>query len=199
MLDVGIYTPYEAAATGEVSPGQTREPLEIEKIHFRHREILRRLCAGQKNVDIAREMNIGVQAVANVSSSPLAQQELERLNRLADLSAIDVKKKIHELTPKALLLLEEVLGGEVVVGGVKSPVKPSDRIKAAFDVLDRAGYGAVKQHVVSTNHLTQDEVDELKSRGRESGLIIEVPRSEELREAQRPTVPEPVPEPLSEA
>lgn len=191
MPDVGIYTPYEIAATaGQVSSSQAQEPLEIEKIHFRHREILRRLCAGQKNVDIAREMNIGVQAVANVSSSPLAQQELERLNRLADIETIDVKKKIHELTPKALLLLEEVLGGEVTVGGVTSAVKPSDRIKAAFDVLDRAGYGAVKQHVVSTNHLTQDEVDELKSRGRESGLILEVPKSTEQLQA---------PEPLCEA
>ena len=83
-----------------------------------------------------------------------------------DLDAVDISKEIQELAPKAVKVLEQLLesGSE------------NNQLKAAQDVLDRAGHAAVRM-IKTENihaHFSGEEIEEMKKRAREVGLITDI-------------------------
>ena len=128
---------------------------EIEHIWDVHREILRRLVLGQSRKQIAEDLGITPQTVTNVANSQVAQRELERLRNERDEQVKDVKKIIERASVKAALVLEEVIEDPGARG--------SDRVRAAIDILDRAGHGAVKK--VAQMHLTPEDIERIRERG----------------------------------
>jgi hypothetical protein len=133
---------------------------QIEKMWNVHHEITRMLLMGMKSVDIARQLNVSEVMVSYTKNSALVQRKLDIMQGARDMDAVSISKRIQELAPKAVDVLDRLLESEV----------ESIAFKSAVDVLDRAGHGAVKKEMTLTGHLTSNDIEDIKSRAREIGL-----------------------------
>ena len=85
---------------------------QIKELWDRHHEINRRILLGQKNKEIAEDLNISEATVSYTKNSKLAQDELNVLKAARDASSVDVARQIKEIAPRALEVLEEVMEGD---------------------------------------------------------------------------------------
>lgn len=131
-----------------------------------HREIARLAATGMKGADIARELNVTPVMVSYTLNSPIVKRQLDQMHAARDMDAVDVSKRIHEIAPRALERLEELLESET----------ESIAFRAATDVLDRAGHAAVKTLRTESLavHLNKEDLDEIKERAKSIGLCIDV-------------------------
>jgi len=125
----------------------------------RHHEMARRLVAGDKPGDICRDMNITPSRFSIIRRSPIFEQYLNSLSIQATNSAVDVRTRISECSPKAMEVLEEVLSP---IGKEKFDARL--RVKVAHDMLDRDGFGAVQKSANFSAVMTADDIERLKSR-----------------------------------
>ena len=136
---------------------------EIQHMWEIHREVVRRLVLGQKPADIARDLKISKQTVSNIQNSTIARREIERLRRERDEETRSVHEHIKEIAPKAVEVLEELM----------TPSAPmSVRLRAAQDVLDRAGYSPIRKSIDFRATLTPEDVERIKQRGRQIKAMI---------------------------
>ena len=131
---------------------------EVQHLWELHREVIRRLVLGQKPKAIAEDLRITPQTVSNIQNSAVAQKEIARLRAERDEEVRDVQEHIAEIAPKAVEVLEEML---------QENVPHNLRLKAAQDVLDRAGYGAVRRSIELHGHLRPEDIDKIRARGDE--------------------------------
>lgn len=136
-----------------------------QKMNDLHKEILRRLIAGEKATVIADSLNCTTAVVGYVRHSPLGKEQLDRMHAYADMEAVDVKKRITELAPQALMIMEEIMHNP--------NAGFSTRRQVAESLLDRAGHGAVKQVQIDRGVLTTEDLNEIKSRARSMGILAE--------------------------
>lgn len=131
-----------------------------------HREIARLAATGMKGADIARTLNVTPVMVSYTLNSPIVKRQLDQMHAARDMDAVDVSKRIHEIAPRALERLEELLESET----------ESIAFRAATDVLDRAGHAAVKTLRTESLavHLNKEDLDEIKERAKSIGLCIDV-------------------------
>lgn len=131
-----------------------------------HREIARLAVTGMKQADIARELGVSEVMVSYTMNSPIVKRQLDQMRAVRDIDAVDVSKRIQEIAPRALEVLNELLdeGNDNI------------RLKAATDILDRAGHAAVKTLRTESLsvHLNKDDLEEIKQRAREIGLCVDV-------------------------
>jgi len=136
----------------------------LKEIQDSHREIARLLVMGMKHVDIAHELGVTPAMVSYTANSPVVIREIENMRAARDLDAIDVAKRIQEIAPAALNMLEDLME------------KGADetRRKIAESILDRAGHGAVKNVNVynSRTHLSKDDIIDIQARAKRIGLCI---------------------------
>lgn len=125
-------------------------PIKIAGMKERHHEIKRRLIAGDRYVDIARDMGMTQSWLSIVVSSPVFQMELQKLRAEADREAADISKRLTNLSPDAMTVLERAIRGK------NGDFKPPDGISAAkqadiaLTVLERDGHGKPQQTTPST-------------------------------------------------
>lgn len=131
-----------------------------------HREIARLASTGMKGADIARELGVTEVMVSYTLNSPIVKRQLDQLHAARDMDAVDVAKRIHEVAPRALERMEELLESET----------ESIAFRAASDILDRAGHAAVKTLRTENLaiHLNKEDLDEIKQRARSIGLAVDV-------------------------
>jgi len=144
----------------------THKQYQIEQMWSVHHEITRLALIGMKQVDIANHLNISPVTVSYTLRSPIVQEQLKNMRAVRDLEAVDISKEIQELAPKAVKVLETLLDDSVA----------NIQLKAAQDILDRAGFAAVKT-IRTENlhaHLTADEILDIKKRAREVGLLTDI-------------------------
>lgn len=134
------------------------EPKSLWDIHL---EILRLAATGLNHVEIARLVGMTEDTIKRICLSKLGQERLIELRKVADCGAIDVTKRIQELAPRAIARVEEIMDNE--------KAKEELRLKAALEILDRAGHSAVK--TIRTEgvsvHLSSDQLAEISRRGRD--------------------------------
>jgi len=140
---------------------ETHKPYQIEQMWEIHHEIVRLAIMGMKSVDIAKHLSVSPAMVSYVLRSPIVDRQLKTLSMVRDLDAIDISKDIMDLAPRAVQVLDELLDNEL----------PNIKLKAAQDILDRAGYSAVK--TIRHSFLTPAEISEIKKGAKEVGLLIE--------------------------
>ena len=128
-----------------------------------HKEIIRRISVGQKAVDIAREMKISLPVVSYTRNSPLGKELLGELHRERDAEASAVSKRIADLAPKCLDVLESAL--------TDSPIHI--RVQTAKDLLEKAGFGAVQKTEVksSLQILSREDIEEIRARAMKAGIL----------------------------
>ena len=146
----------------------------VKKIWESHKEIMRRVLLGQKNVDIARALGITPQTVSNVRNNPLVRDQISLLEDIRDNRAVDISRDIKELSPIALKVMETAMQDPGSPWGVK--------VRSAMDLLDRAGWQAPKQVNVVHAHLTHEAIQDIKDRARRIGISPN--QAQEVEEAQ---------------
>lgn len=147
-------------------PGVPKKSYEPTQMWDRYQEISRRVLLGQKNVQIANDMNLTPEAVSYIRNSEIVKERTEKLQARADDSAVDVSTRIKHLAPKALDVLEDLINGKVA--GESIPAKL--RAHHAEKLLDRAGHAAPKE-VRSFNlhgHYTSEDIQNIKQRALEA-------------------------------
>lgn len=154
------------------------EPKQLNPLHH---EILRRLLLGESHKEIALALNCTPATVSNAANCGLGRDKLNYMQGAADVNSVEIAQKIRETAPRALQVIQEILEDEAANYAL--------RFKAAVDVLDRAGHGAVKKIDVkrSAVELSIDELERLKqealSRAFQTGLTIDVPVVDTTAEA----------------
>lgn len=140
---------------------------QIERMWEVHQEICRRVLLGQKNTEIAEDLNVTPQMVSYTRNSALVREKLDAMNAAADANTVDIAQRIKDLAPKALEVMSTLMDSEDTPSAV--------RIRTAMDLLDRAGHSAVKKiQTDTTTHITVEQLENLKRRGRELGLIVDI-------------------------
>lgn len=145
-----------------------RRKYQLQGLHPIHNEICRRLVLGERPKNIAVDLQCTPVMVSYTKNSVLGQVKMAELEAKRDEATVDVIGTIRDYADKALGVVKEILDNP----NDNAPLNL--RFKAAVDVLDRAGFSAVKRvqgHFAYT-YLSTEQIEEIKQRGREMGLII---------------------------
>jgi len=151
---------------GRHADDSRHKPYEIEQLWDIHHEVMRLALIGMKQVDIANHLSITPAMVTYTLRSSLVKRQMAEMHAARDLEAVDVSAEIHRLAPKAVAVLETLLDNSL----------PNIKLKAATDILDRAGHAAVRT-IKTENihaHFTSNEIEEIKQRAKEVGLVIDI-------------------------
>lgn len=137
---------------------------EPTRIQEKHRMMFRLLAIGLKRAQVARVLNISTKTVSDWSLSALGKKAIEDIRTRLDTKAENVFDRLISLAPGAVDTLEGVLNEEL-------DASIGQRIHAAEQVLDRAGFGAVKKIQTEGTHIrmTVDDIDRLKARAVSKG------------------------------
>ena len=137
-----------------------------------HHEITRRLVLGQKGVDIAKALGCTPQTVSNVRNSPVAQDHIAIMKGARDADTVDLSKRIIEIAPRALTLLEDIIKGENDGANASLGL----RAKEANGMLARVGHG-IPQKIQSESvnyHVTSEQIADIKRRAFHNDDVIDV-------------------------
>ena len=151
---------------GRRVPAEERKAFTVETIWNTHREIMRLALLGMKQADIARELGLSEVMVSYTLNSPVVKRQMDVMQSARDIDAVDVAKRIQDVAPRALEVMEELLeeGNDAI------------KLRAATDILDRAGHAAVR--TIRTQslavHLNKEDLEEIKQRAREIGLCVDM-------------------------
>jgi methionine salvage enolase-phosphatase E1 len=118
-----------------------------------------------KYVDIADHLNVSPVMVSYTLRSPIVKEQLKNMQSARDLDAVDIASEIKALAPAAVKVLEELMDSDL----------PNIKLKSAQDILDRAGFAAVKT-IQTANihaHLTKEDIDDIKKRAKDIGLMAD--------------------------
>lgn len=134
-------------------------------IQDRHREIARRLVAGQTHTQIGQDMGLAHCTISNIVNSPLIRAMINELHDERDKEATNISKRIRLLAQEAMTQYETILVDEATSKNLK--------VKIASDVLDRAGYQPVNVHV--SEHINADAMKAIKERAFNAGILEVMP------------------------
>jgi len=109
----------------------------VRRLQFHHREIMRRLFAGQKQREIASDMGMHEVSVSRIVNDPLFRRERLRVQENTDKGIADFHGEVSQAADMALDCLKEILQDE--------KMSPRLRFQAAKWLLDCAGVKEVKR------------------------------------------------------
>lgn len=149
---------------------KTREaPGSPDKIYDKHHEVMRLAILGLKQVEIADKLGMHPSSISRILNTPAARHRLKIMQGARDCAAFEMGSEIKKLAVQAVARLGDVLD--------KVPTthqEESNQIRVAQDMMDRAGYGAIKRSEVSatttTTTLSGEDVLAMMERGRELGF-----------------------------
>jgi predicted transcriptional regulator len=105
----------------------------LKELKAQHRNIIQLAFNGFSRQEIAEQLEIHVQTVSNVLTSPLGKAYLDGLSDKVKEVTIDVRRELVSMNKDALDTLKELL-----TKGAKVPA--SVKLGAAKDILDRTGF-----------------------------------------------------------
>lgn len=142
----------------ELAKGTRYEP---KKVHEKYREMARLHVLGLNNKEIAETLNVSHVTVGYAINYPAAQEVIKHLRDLRDHNTAEVTRRIQGMVPKVLDTFNEMLDEETTPASVKATL--------GKDLLDRAGFGAVKK--VQTHNteliLTAEDMKKIHARAAE--------------------------------
>lgn len=164
-------------------PGE-RKTYNIKQVWQRNHEILRLTLLGHKAAAIANMLSIHPTTVSNTINSKLGMEKLSAMRLARDAETIDVAKEVEKLYEQAVVIYREILSDK--------DVSMSLRKQTADTVLmDIGGYRAPSKFEgrVAHAHLTSEELEEIKRRGRAaalaSGHAIDIAPKLEVESAEK--------------
>ena len=121
-------------------PAEVGSYYQLKKLRAVHHQIIQRVVLGQKDKDIAKDLNLDLSTVQYTKRSKLA----------------DVGQRIKDVAPRALKVITAVMESDAA--------SDNARLSAAFDIMDRAGFAAPKDVRVMHAHITSDDIADIKKR-----------------------------------
>jgi len=107
---------------------------KIERLWPHHRSMARALVYGGATPDeLARTYGFSHAQISKIINSPLFRVEVERLEKGIEAKGVEIWKELHQLSERAVETIDEDLQ-------CLNPGNPV-RQRAAFDILNRTGYG----------------------------------------------------------
>ena len=148
----------------------TTQSTPLRTLSPRHKEIARLLVQGRTAKEISARVGISAERIYQIKSEAIFQAYLRKVEAGAEENTIDVRKAIQEAAPRALEVLETLM---------ETANADSVKYRAASDLLDRAGFGAIeKKATLDLNKLlTEEDVDDIKARyeaAKQAGVVIDV-------------------------
>jgi phage-related minor tail protein len=126
----------------------------MKKLAPIHREIMRRILAGERQCDIAADLKMREQSVSRIVNDPHFQAEIEKVEASVVVTMGGVREKIDDMADDAADYLKDALKDKNTPKSLKA--------KIAFFVLEAAGYGkkAEKREadVVDNGKLSEEEI-----------------------------------------
>jgi len=104
-------------------------PLKRFKLQPYHRRIIQLMVAGEKQSEISRRVGVTEVTISRIKDNPLFIAEYERLAQEADFLAVDVVDRVRAVVPRALEIIEDVLGKD------SEDVDPFKHFDRAVEVL----------------------------------------------------------------
>jgi len=155
-----------------VPVGTPRKSWQVTELWEVHREISRRIVLGQKNTIIAEALNCTPEMVSTVRNSPTVKTHTEIMSAAADADTVDVAKRILEMAPAALDVLEDILADQY-------KASQALKFKVAESILDRSGHSKIQKTQNLHAHLTGEQLQAIKARAiekaREAGITVNLP------------------------
>ena len=119
-----------------------------------HRSMARCMCGGATPGELATGFGFTPTQITKIINSPAYRTYLAHLEGGAEDSAIDVRADLKRMSERAVEVLDEQLNKP----GIESKIQQ----KAAFGVLDRAGYGA-KEGGKGSRHLHLTKIENVEN------------------------------------
>lgn len=133
-------------------------PRDIQKLHSRHKLILRLRVLGRTNVQIAQILGMSAEHISTIVNSPVFMEEEQRLHRDSDKGVVAVQSQIGRLMPLAVDVFERILTEE------EPDVSLKERMVAATEILDRGGAAKVHKTQNTVAVLTEHDIMRIKER-----------------------------------
>ena len=149
-------------------------------MNHRHRRLAQLIVAGNSQSQCARIFDVDKSTVCRWMKEPSVGMEIKRLQEMADVNVVTsvpgIPEKLQEGAHKGIEALIEILEDKR-----NDPEIMRLKSNVAVEILDRTGYGPIKQVDVKQEsisyQLTPEQLEAFKKRGiaaaRESGVIIE--------------------------
>lgn len=109
---------------------------QLNELTARHQEILRLSAQRWTNTDIAEHLDVCVATVTKTLNCELGVARSAELQSTEDEITQESLRKLKELLPQCVDVYEALLKGERKAG---SEISPSLQLRAAGEVMDRAG------------------------------------------------------------
>ena len=146
---------------------------KLLELSARHKQMARLLVGGNSQSEIGRLLGMHKSTVSRYVRDPLVAQEMNRLQELADVNASacvpGIPEKLQEGAHRGVEELIAILDDERT-----DPEILKLKQNAALEILNRTGYGAIKQVRVEQSsvsaHFTSEDIDEIKRRAIENGF-----------------------------
>lgn len=126
----------------------------------RHREIMRRLVAGERQIDVCRSIGMSQTRMSIITNSPMFQAHMAELSASANKNAADIQGRITRLAPDSMSILESAIQDK------EAGLSPIQKVKTAQDVLAMAGHGPIQKHMGRTEIYDEAKIEEIKERAR---------------------------------
>ena len=152
-----------------IPEGRPRKSWQVTEMWEVHREIARRIVLGQKNVVVAEALNCTQEMVSMVRNSPVIKDQINLMSGAADADCVDLAKRILDIAPQALEVLEDILKDK------HNQASLALRAKVAESILDRAGHSKIQKVQSISTHLTADQLNNIKIRALEKAQSAGMP------------------------
>jgi len=155
---------YRERDNRRAEPGE-RKTHDIKQIWQRSHEILRLALLGYKAPAIASMLDITTATVSNTLNSKLGMEKLSAMRLERDAETLDVAKEIESLYSQAIKIYNDILYDEETTMSLRK--QTADTV-----LMDIGGYRAPSRFEgrVAHAHLTSEELEEIKRRGRAAAL-----------------------------
>lgn len=145
------------------------EQWEMQKLTERHREIARRTLKGESQVSISGALGMTPQALHLITASDLFVNEIERLREKVEDEFVEKAGEPLDRARNLLTVASENAAATTINIMEDAELKPTVRLAAAKDILDRVGVTKKTEHVEGSLILSFEQTTNLYEAVREVG------------------------------
>jgi len=128
----------------------------------RHKELARKIVAGQKPIEIAKDFNMSTSRISIIMNSPAFKKYVGSLRERVEIGLVDIRKEINKGAQSGVGLLLKLMSDDTKTVDDTQKFKS----KLALEFLDRDGHGKVQKVQTQNTTVVLDaaKIQELKMR-----------------------------------
>ena len=141
-------------------PSRNEPAQPVTYLWERHKEVARRVLAGQRPIDICKDLGYTAPWMSTLMNSPVFKEYLAKLRERTESSVLDIRERISKGADKSVDILYNILTDD------KTGVSPALKVKVAQDFLDRDGHSKITkiQGEITQRFIDDSKIIELKNK-----------------------------------